>query len=81
MGIIMEFMVDLNRVEDVKEFVRFAEIYDADIIVSSPDRKFSVDGTSIMGVFSLDFREPLLVHISNREAGKGFKKAVEKFVM
>ena len=77
----MEFIADLNKVEDVKEFVRYAEIYDTDILVSTPNRKFTVDGSSLMGLFSLDLNHPVIVHISDKEAGEEFKEDVKKFVM
>lgn len=75
----MEFTIDLNKVEDVKEFVRLAEKYDTDIIVTSQDRNFAVDGTSIMGVFRLNLSKPVVVHISDMEAGEAFKREVFKF--
>lgn len=77
----MEFLVDLNKVEDVKEFVRLAEVYDTNIIVSSQDRNFAVDGTSLMGIFSLDLSKPVVVHVADKEAGDTFKEAIEKFVI
>ncbi len=77
----MEFMIDLNKVEDVKEFVKCAEIYDTSIIVSSQDRKFAVDGSSLMGLFSLDLSKPVVVKIHNKEAGEVFKSKVERLVL
>lgn len=77
----MEFMIELNKVEDVKEFVKLAEKYDTDIIVTSHDRNFAVDGTSIMGVFSLNLSKPVVVHISDREAGEVFKREVLKVLI
>lgn len=77
----MEFMVDLNRVEDVKEFVRIAGMYDTNIIVGSQDRNFAVDGSSLMGIFSLDLSNPVVVKISDKDIGEIFKEAIEKFVM
>lgn len=77
----MEFNVDLNKVEDVKEFVRIAGMHDTNIIVGSQDRNFSVDGSSLMGIFSLDLSNPVVVRISDKEVGEAFKEAVEKFVM
>lgn len=77
----MEFAIDLNKVEDVKEFVRLAEVYDTNIMVSSQDRKYTVDASSLMGVFSLDLSKPVIVHISDTEIGYVFKKSVEKFIM
>lgn len=77
----MEFIVDLNKVEDVKEFVRFAGIYDADIIVRSMDRTYSVDASSLMGVFNLDLGKPVVVYVSEKEVGESFRETVEKFVL
>ncbi len=77
----MEFMVDLNKVEDVKEFVRVAGMYDTNIIVGSQDRNFAVDGSSLMGIFSLDLSNPVVVRISDKDIGEIFKEAIEKFVM
>lgn len=77
----MEFVVDLNKVEDVKEFVRVAGMYDTNIIVSSQDRNFAVDGSSIMGIFSLDLSNPVIVRVSDKEAGEAFRESIEKLVM
>lgn len=77
----MEFMVDLNKVEDVKEFVRVAGMFDTNIIVGSQDRNFAVDGSSLMGIFSLDLSNPVVVRITDKDAGEAFKETVEKFVM
>ncbi len=77
----MEFIVDLNKVEDVKEFVRLADIYDSDIIVRSMDRTYAVDASSLMGVFSLDLGKPVVVSVSEKEIGESLKEAVGKYVM
>lgn len=77
----MEFLVDLNKVEDVKTFVRFAEIYEVDIIVRNQERAFAVDGSSIMAMFSLDLSRPVIVHIEDIEIGESFKNDVFKFVV
>lgn len=77
----MEFVVDLNKVEDVKEFARLAELYDTDIIASSQDGVYSVDASCLLGVFSLDLNHPVVVHVSDIEAGEAFKEAVGRFVM
>ena len=77
----MKFIVDLNRVEDVKEFVRNAENYDCDIMVKNQGRTFMVDAKSIMGIFSLDLSKPVVVHIENTEVGESFKNDVAKFIV
>lgn len=77
----MEFVVDLNKVEDVKDFVRLAGMYDTNIILNTQDRKYAVDAASLMGVFSLDLSHPVVVSISDKEIGEAFKESVEKYVM
>lgn len=77
----MEFLVDLNKVEDVKEFVKFASLYDTVITVSNQNRNFVVDGSSLMGLFSLDLSKPVVVHIGVAEIGNSFKKDISKFVV
>lgn len=77
----MDFLVDLNKVEDVKKFVRFASLYDADIVVSNQNRSFIVDGSSLMGLFSLDLSKPVVVHTEVVEVGESLKKDVENFVV
>ncbi len=77
----MEFLVNLNRVEDVKTFVGLAGTYGCDIMVKNMERGFTVDGGSIMGMFSLDLSKPVIVHIEDEKTGRKFKKDVEKFVV
>ena len=77
----MEFLVDLNKVEDVKKFVRFAELYNVDIIVRNQDRNFAVDGSSIMAMFSLDLSTPVIVYIEDIEAAESFKNDIYKLIV
>lgn len=69
----MRFYVDLNKVEDVKNFVKKAEKYDCDIVVRSQDRVFAVDGTSLIGMFSLDLSRPVEVDVKGEEEAELFK--------
>lgn len=77
----MDFLVDLNKVEDVKEFARLASLYEANIVVSNQNRSFIVDGSSLMGLFSLDLSKPVVVHTEVVEVGEALKKDVKKFVV
>lgn len=77
----MNFLVNLKAVEDVKAFVKSAEKYDCDIMVQNRDRAFMVDGASVLGMFSLDLRVPVIVHIKDKGMGEKFKKDVIDFVM
>lgn len=72
----MRFFVDLNKVDDIKEFVNKAEKYDCDIVVRNRDRVFQVDGTSLIGLFSLNLSEPVEVEINDNGAAEMFKDDV-----
>ena len=69
----MKFFVDLNKVDDIKTFVKNAEKYDCDIIVRNRDRVFQVDGTSLIGLFSLNLSEPVEVEIKDNEVAELFQ--------
>lgn len=77
----MEFLVDLNIVEDVKMFCKMCEQFGVDVIVRNQDRKFAVDGSSIMALFSLDLSKPVIVHIEDEDTAKIFRNKVSKFVV
>ncbi len=77
----MEFLVNLNEVENVKRFVEIAGTYGCDIIVKNTGRRFAVDGSSIMGMFSLDLSRPVVVYIEDTKAGRKFKADIAKFVV
>lgn len=77
----MNFSVDLNEVKDVKEFVRVANLYETNIVVSSQNKNFTVNGSSLMGLFSLDLSKPVDVYIENVEIGKSFKNNIKNFVV
>ena len=65
----IEFCLSLNKVEDVKRFVKIAEDSEAQVIVSSEDKRFSVDGTSLLGLFSLDLSNDVRVVVSDSDIG------------
>jgi len=54
--------IRLNRIEDVKGFVEKAMLCNFDIDLRSG--KYTVNGKSIMGIFSLDLTSPLTVAAS-----------------
>lgn len=76
-----EFQVDLNRVEDVKEFVRCASKYDTDILVCNQERTYTVDACSIMAVFSLDLSKPIIVEIKDKEVFELFKDDIQSMLI
>ena len=77
----MKFYVDLNKIDDIKFFVKHTEKYDCDIVVRNKDRVFAVDGTSIMGLFSLNLSEPVEVEINNNEKAEAFKQDIHRMIV
>lgn len=57
--------IKLNTIDDVKEFVNMCSKYDADIDVKQT--KFTVDGKSILGIFSLNLMDKLDVYILTQD--------------
>ena len=63
----LKAMIKLVSIDDVKDFVRKANMFDYDIDLSLG--KYTVDAKSIMGIFSLDLSREieLTVHSDSRE--------------
>jgi phosphocarrier protein HPr len=55
------FNIMLKTINDVKDFVNIANKYDFDIDLTSG--RYVVDAKSIMGIFSLDFNNPIRVDV------------------
>lgn len=60
------FFIKLNSVEDVKSFVRIATVQPFEVYVGTSSQ--TVSAKSFMGMFSLNFQEPLQVRIQCDEA-------------
>jgi len=54
--------VNINNIEAVKGFCKACNSLDCEVTVTSG--RYSVDGKSIMGIFSLDLSENLLVEFT-----------------
>lgn len=68
--------VKINTINDLNAFVQKARFVDGDVIVSRG--KFSVDGKSILGVFSIDVSEGCFVEYP--EDAKDFDDFLSPFV-
>ena len=56
-----ETMIELNAINDVKEFVNTVMLFDYDVDLVSG--RYAVDAKSIMGIFSLDISKPIELNI------------------
>ncbi len=71
----------LNTLDRVKKFGDIASKFDCDIDVIR--NKYIVDGTSILGIFTLDLRQPVDVeiHSDNEEEIRTFNEVMEAFMV
>ena len=70
--------VNLQAINDVKDFVNIVMKYDFDIDLVSG--RYAIDAKSIMGIFSLDLSKPIQLnaHTDNADA---FLKEIDKFIV
>lgn len=64
----MMFEVKLNSIELVKRFVKIANNLPDEIEIYVRNGKYTVDGRSIMGIFSLDLTKVLTVEVDEKYA-------------
>lgn len=62
----IKLFLNLNNIDRVKGFVALANTFDFDIDVSV--KQYTVDGKSIMGLFSLNLMESVTVTIRSNSA-------------
>lgn len=75
--------VMISTISDVKEFSNAA--IGAKCTVSLVSGRYTVDGKSIMGIFSLDLSKPIELEIERPESGaddrEEFLKKINKFIV
>ena len=64
--------IRLSTIVEVRDFVNIVTAFDGDVDLVSG--KYTVDGKSIMGIFSLDLLDPITVNVEDKEADELFKK-------
>ena len=74
-----EILIILNAINKVKRFIQIVEEFESDIDVVSG--KYIVDGKSILGLFSINLLEPLIVKIDseNELEIENFNRVMEEF--
>ena len=74
-----EFMIKLNSIDEVKEFVALTNKCAFDVDLMSV--RYAIDAKSIMGIFSLDLSKPLkmIVHAEG-DAAADFVEEAAKFI-
>ena len=70
--------VNLQAINDVKEFVNIVMKYDFDIDLVSG--RYAVDAKSIMGIFSLDLSNPITL-TAHTDAPEKFFAEIKDFIV
>ena len=73
-----ETKIQLNAINDVKEFVNTVMRFNYDIDLVSG--RYGIDAKSIMGIFSLDLSKPIEL-VAHTEDPDELVKAISKFIV
>lgn len=73
--------IKLTTIQDVQKFIQVVTTYDFEIDLVSG--RYTVDGKSIMGIFSLDLMNALIVnaYTDSEEAWAKFSKDIAPFIV
>ena len=73
-----ETKIQLNAINDVKEFLNTVTRFNYDIDLVSG--RYAIDAKSIMGIFSLDLSKPIEL-VAHTEDPDELVKAISKFIV
>ena len=73
-----ETKIQLNAINDVKEFVNTVMRFNYDLDLVSG--RYAIDAKSIMGIFSLDLSKPIEL-VAHTEDPDELVKAISKFIV
>jgi phosphotransferase system HPr-like phosphotransfer protein len=74
-----EFLISLNAIKKIKEFVKIVDKFDSDIDITQG--RYVIDAKSIMAIFSLNLLEPMKIKIIsvNEKEIESFNNVMEEF--
>lgn len=77
----VEYKIKLNGVDNIKEFIKDMQVYDVTMELTSLDGKYECNAKSILGIFSLDLSNAVLlkVYCVNIDILAAIKKDIEKY--
>ena len=71
--------IKLNEINDVYTLVNTLVAYDGDVDLESG--RYKVDGKSLLGIFSLDLRQPITMTIHNEATADELIAKMDSFVV
>ena len=75
----MTFNIKLREINDVYKLVNILVGFEGDVDLESG--KYKVDGKSILGIFSLDLRQPIKVTYDNEKNADKLYEQLKTFIV
>ncbi|MBP3437074.1 MAG: HPr family phosphocarrier protein [Clostridia bacterium] len=80
---VLKAMIRLSTIQDIQSFVSIVSMTDMEVDLSS--HRYVVDGKSIMGIYSLDLLNPIMLLVyptaNNEGAGEELMEKLQRFVV
>ena len=76
---IMTLNIQLKEINDVYKLVNILVGFDGDVDLESG--RYTVDGKSILGIFSLDLRQPIKLTYDKEEGAEKLRSQLEPFII
>ena len=75
-----EFSIRLSSVDEINDFIRISTLCPCEVYISSGTQ--TANAKAYMGVFSLDFAEPLQVTVSGPDDERdSFRQSVSSYIV
>ena len=78
-NLIMTLNIQLKEINDVYKLVNILVGFDGDVDLESG--RYKVDGKSILGIFSLDLRQPIKLTYDKEEGAEKLRAQLESFII
>ena len=75
----MTLNIQLKEINDVYKLVNILVGFDGDVDLESG--RYKVDGKSILGIFSLDLRQPIKLTYEKEEGAEKLRAQLESFII
>ena len=75
----MTLNIHLKEINDVYKLVNILVGFDGDVDLESG--RYKVDGKSILGIFSLDLRQPIKLTYDKEEGAEKLRAQLESFII
>ena len=76
---IMTLNIQLKEINDVYKLVNILVGFEGDVDLESG--RYKVDGKSILGIFSLDLRQPIKLTYDKEEGAEKLRAQLESFII